>query len=662
MKRYLITAGLAGLLLQTACPGGGDAPRLPEASAIDGLADAPATDGNTAPADGQDGPSEGDGATPADAPVVYPDGCVPSCKNRQCGGDGCGGSCGVCQPFEHCQTKTGVCGPCPARTRASTAAPPKGASWRFGGGHGYPDTVDPAAPCTVQVSSTAALEQALKAAKSGMTVYVKDGASLDLTGKSLCVPAGVWLAGGRGRGSLPGAILGTTKTTKTPILKACGKGARITGLRIWGADLTTCPPSYATKTCSGTYNSAHCRDCEPASYGVVVSAAGAQLEIDNCELAGWSFAATSFSTGADNKAHHNHMHHTQRMGLGYGVVLGGTASTVSVLIEGNRFERYRHAVAASGSAGQEYEARHNLSGPQTIGHVYDMHGLDEHLHNGTSVAGKRILIHDNSIFASSHYSFVLRGKPVVGAWFYANCTARSASSATLQQYFFGNFKTDVTPTGAAAPNQYSKSPGPVRDRALVLRPARPGPLAPRPGQLPEPERRRAGRLQRRRQDRRLPQLRRRVDLVVGGQRRLAEAEHLLLSPDQPALRRLRRRRQDRRLLRLRRGLALLQGRRLGLDDPAFGPRDRDPARLRRLQRRRQDRRAQDRGRASGTGRRGPAPPGPSATPRGPPWPAWPSATSTATARPTSSAPRAAPGTAPRRPAGPGSSCPARPIR
>ncbi|MCK5796461.1 MAG: VCBS repeat-containing protein [Deltaproteobacteria bacterium] len=454
------------------CPGAMDAPRTPETSTTDGHSldgrnlDGRIVDSTAVRHDGvatKDGPGKIHDALAydrsRDVPIVYPDGCVPNCANRECGGDGCGGSCGTCKPYQQCQVKTGVCGPCPVRKRSATASPSTSASWRYGGGYGYPDTVSPIAACTVKVGKTAELEQALKTAQSGMTVYVKDGATLDLTGKSLCIPAGVWLAGGRGRGALPGALLFTSKTTKTPILKACGKGVRVTGLRIWGDDLATCPPSYATKTCSGTYNSAHCRDCEPASYGVVVGGnSGADIEVDNCEMAGWSFAAIALTDGAKNKVHHNYLHHTQRMGLGYGVMLGGTASVVSVLIEGNRFDYYRHAVAGSGSGGEEYEARHNLTGPHTIGHVYDMHGLNEHLYNGTDVAGKRIEIHDNSIFANSQYSFVLRGKPVVGAWFYRNCTARSATTATLQRYFFGNFKKDVTPTGASAPNRYGQSP------------------------------------------------------------------------------------------------------------------------------------------------------------------------------------------------------------
>jgi peroxiredoxin len=37
-----------------------------------------------------------------------PDGCVPSCAERLCGGDGCGGSCGSCGPGANCD-ESGAC-------------------------------------------------------------------------------------------------------------------------------------------------------------------------------------------------------------------------------------------------------------------------------------------------------------------------------------------------------------------------------------------------------------------------------------------------------------------------------------------------------------------------------------------------------------------------
>src|SRR5690554_3217793 len=36
--------------------------------------------------------------------------CVPSCSGKNCGNDGCGGSCGQCDTFDRCVS--GVCSPC----------------------------------------------------------------------------------------------------------------------------------------------------------------------------------------------------------------------------------------------------------------------------------------------------------------------------------------------------------------------------------------------------------------------------------------------------------------------------------------------------------------------------------------------------------------------
>jgi hypothetical protein len=40
------------------------------------------------------------------------DGCSPSCKDRECGDDGCGGRCGVCEESTACRESTGRCVDC----------------------------------------------------------------------------------------------------------------------------------------------------------------------------------------------------------------------------------------------------------------------------------------------------------------------------------------------------------------------------------------------------------------------------------------------------------------------------------------------------------------------------------------------------------------------
>ena len=81
--------------------------------------------------------------------------------------------------------------------RPDTDSPGASESWRWGGGEGYPDVVDPSWPVVTVVADLPTLSAALSAALPGDIVYVADDAEIDLTGESLCVPAGVWLAGGR---------------------------------------------------------------------------------------------------------------------------------------------------------------------------------------------------------------------------------------------------------------------------------------------------------------------------------------------------------------------------------------------------------------------------------------------------------------------------------
>ena len=70
-------------------------------------------------------------------------------------------------------------------------------NWNYGGGYGYPHMIDPEADGVVAVRTLADLRAAVETPKA--TVYVEDGAEIDLTGAELCLAEGVTLAGGRGR-------------------------------------------------------------------------------------------------------------------------------------------------------------------------------------------------------------------------------------------------------------------------------------------------------------------------------------------------------------------------------------------------------------------------------------------------------------------------------
>src|SRR5262245_54114541 len=56
-----------------------------------------------------------DGSSPAT-------GCIPQCSRKQCGDDGCGGSCGTCAVCRRCDSATQVCQPDPAQQGAACSS------------------------------------------------------------------------------------------------------------------------------------------------------------------------------------------------------------------------------------------------------------------------------------------------------------------------------------------------------------------------------------------------------------------------------------------------------------------------------------------------------------------------------------------------------------
>jgi len=345
----------------------------------------------------------------------------------------------------------------PARNRAATLNAATSASWRYGGGSGYPDIVPRDPDCMAVVSTRAQLAAALNAAVPGDIVYIEDDAKIDITGPTLCIPGGVWLASGRGRANSPGGLLFGTEIVGRPLLDTCGPDVRVTGLRIYGPDPGQCPPQHPNN-CTGVdrTNGVNCRDCMPRPSGI--RARHDRLEVDNSEIAGFTLAAVSLSDSVGHHVHHSHLHHNQRQGLGYGVLLGrGSTGVVKVLVERNRMDYMRHAIAGSGEPGQDYVARHNLVLENANGHVFDMHGENENTDNGSQIAGGEMLIHNNTVLVPDYYALVVRGRPQTGAWLYDNCLARSGpSTAALQRFFTGNFYIDRSPTGSS-PNRYNRS-------------------------------------------------------------------------------------------------------------------------------------------------------------------------------------------------------------
>ena len=163
---------------------------------------------------------------------------------------------------------------------------------------------------------------ALATAQSGEVVFLPGDTVIDLTGmvvvESLVLelPAGVTLASDRGIGDSPGALLFSDALLTRPLIRVTGENARISGLRLQGPDAERRLDHHRR-----AYQGTRRRDPDyyyglPTSDGIETHASN--LEVDGCELAGWSHAAVFLRGGTGHRVHHNFIHHCQRQGLGYG--------------------------------------------------------------------------------------------------------------------------------------------------------------------------------------------------------------------------------------------------------------------------------------------------------------------------------------------------------
>ena len=326
-------------------------------------------------------------------------------------------------------------------SRVDTSSPPAAASWRFGGGVGYPDRPPSVGDCVTVVRDRVELESALGAAASGDVVWIAGDARIDMTGApTLCIPGGVTLASDRGVDGRPGGLIFVDSTISRPTLSACGDDVRVSGIRMFGHESTECPPEWNSPSrseCTGDIaGDSNCRDCMPRSRAIRATDVD-RLEVDNCELAGWTYGGVEIARAQDVHVHHSEIHHNQRQGLGYGVVLSGIGNEASALVDHNRFDYNRHSIAGSGAIGQSYEARDNLVLGHANGHVFDMHGISESAsydpaeHGPESVAGTNMRIHRNIVLHDDRATLVVRGRPTEGSWLYDNCLAHTSALASL---------------------------------------------------------------------------------------------------------------------------------------------------------------------------------------------------------------------------------------
>ncbi|MDP6775845.1 MAG: hypothetical protein QGI83_03670 [Candidatus Latescibacteria bacterium] len=267
----------------------------------------------------------------------------------------------------------------------------------IGGGEGYSE-IHIEGDCVAD--SYEALRDALGEAKSGEVVFIPGEAKICMDGhEALTIPEGVTVASSRGFDGSPGGMVYADDLSRPGMLSSGGDCVRVTGLRVRG------PYPHRDRI-------------DRSSSGL--SSGHYATEIDNCEVSGFRASATSFRQGANRGyVHHNHIHHNQQAGLGYGVSLGGAF----VLIEGNCFDWCRHHIASSGAPGSGYEARYNVCGENANGHLFDMHGGRDR-GDATDIAGDWMNVHHNTIHCTEARSVGVRGVPSQGAkihhnWFYS---------------------------------------------------------------------------------------------------------------------------------------------------------------------------------------------------------------------------------------------------
>ena len=286
----------------------------------------------------------------------------------------------------------------------------------IGGGVGYDAQV---APPAASVRTLDELLEAMARARAGDVIFIDGRAMIDCTERVYIeklvieIPAGVTLASDRGiDGSKGGMLLSDTFETR-PLIRIGGPDVRLTGLRIAGPNPKPCLEHHDRSFAEDRGHEYYYKF--PTSDGIVTE--HPQLQVDNCELGGWSHAAVCLRVGDGHRVHHNFIHHNQYNGLGYGI----SHDRASSLIEHNLFNYNRHSIAGTGRPTCGYEACHNVEIGQSLSHCFDMHGGRDR-NDGTEVAGTRMEIHHNT-FRSPQRAVTIRGVPedeavICNNWFH----------------------------------------------------------------------------------------------------------------------------------------------------------------------------------------------------------------------------------------------------
>lgn len=276
------------------------------------------------------------------------------------------------------------------------------------------------------VSTVPELVKALKAARSGQTIYLNESGRFNMTNQpSLIINSGVSLISGR-RGK-KGARLYITNYREVPIITINGREIQISGLLIEGPDMNVHFDrdkkidsrrekmlKERARRNGENYGVLFKMYKEPRTTGILASGDVSFSLIDS-ELRGWTHSAIMIKKGAYGLIHFNFIHSNVHYGLGYGVTVDGGEA----LVQANFFNNNRHSIASTGIEGSVYEASYNKVGPDGIvGHAFDVHGGVDRK-DGTNTAGTRVMIHNNE-FICNGLAIKIRGAPLKKSEIYNN--------------------------------------------------------------------------------------------------------------------------------------------------------------------------------------------------------------------------------------------------
>lgn len=288
------------------------------------------------------------------------------------------------------------------------------------------------------------LLEALDKVKKGERIYLQENISIDLSGKPpLEIPEGVTLFGKLGKsksGHIPTLFSRELKTT--PMIRTTGMNVTISNLRITGPDPKRRTEMLKALKAAGQYYS--------FEFSQGIFSTFNNLTILNSNISGWSHAAIYLKDSVGHKIMKNNIHHNQRWGLGYGVLLDAAEAK----IERNYFDWNRHAIAGSGLKGTTYTAQYNVIGTNSSSHAFDMHGKNIPSEN-LPIAGDYLNISNNTFFLKNFPAIAIRGIPKKGASIYNNCFShasiedailikyKNSSSAIVNNYLSPNSKCHI---------------------------------------------------------------------------------------------------------------------------------------------------------------------------------------------------------------------------